>query len=183
MEKWQEENEKLLAIKNKILDSGRASANQDEMAEMLLQIYNSANALNGKITPLGLFTLAEIQYSLRSPASQAKHDKQVKAEMATMAIKAKPSNLSDNSYIAWQLINNSDVPGGATGDRIGKLTEIIGRLTDEELSRLRIETCTHGGGDPERYGKVRKREGRAIKIGHAGRHSGGKEIQIWAVWS
>lgn len=182
MEKWQEENEKLLAIKNKILDSGRASANQDEMAEMLLQIYNSAHALNGRITPLGLSTLAEIQYALRSPASQAKHDKQVKAEIATIAIKAEPSNLSDSSYKAWQLLNDSDVPGGVTGERMGKLTEVIDGLTEDEISRLRIETCTHGGGDPERYGKREKRAGRAVKIGTAGVH-GGKGVQIWAVWS
>jgi hypothetical protein len=84
---------------------------------------------------------------------------------------------------AITLLAAVDIPSGITQDRIDKLTEVIEGLEKDELSRLRIETCAHGGGDPERYGKAKKRAGCAVKIGHAGRHSGGKEIQIWAVWA
>jgi hypothetical protein len=84
---------------------------------------------------------------------------------------------------AIELLDAADLPGGITQNRICKLSDVIDGLTKNELSRLRIETCTHGGGDPERYGKAKKRAGRAVKIGHAGRHSGGKEIQIWAIWA
>jgi hypothetical protein len=84
---------------------------------------------------------------------------------------------------AIELLDAADLPGGITQNRIDKLAEAIEGLTENELSRLRIETCVHGGGDPDRYGKAKKRAGMAIKIGYSGRHSVGKEIQIWAVWS
>jgi hypothetical protein len=84
---------------------------------------------------------------------------------------------------AFELLVTADIPGGITQDRIDKLSEIIEGLTENELSRLRIETCVHGGGDPERYGKAKKRAGMAVKIGHSGRHSVEGEIQIWAVWA
>lgn len=83
---------------------------------------------------------------------------------------------------AFELLVTADIPGGITQDRIDKLTAVIEGLTEDELSRLRIETCVHGGGDPNRYGKAKKRAERAAKIGIAGKH-GGKGVQIWAVWA
>jgi len=83
---------------------------------------------------------------------------------------------------AIALLAATDIPGGITQGRIDKLTKVIEGLTEDELSRLRIETCVHGGGDPDRYGKVEKRAGRAAKIGIAGKHNYAG-VQIWAVWS
>jgi len=80
MEKWQEENEKLLAIKNRVLDGG-FEATPDEMAEMLMQIYHSAVRLEMRITPLMAATLAEIQYTMRSDRSKTDHDQRLMATL------------------------------------------------------------------------------------------------------
>lgn len=178
-EKWNEENQKLLALKDKVLDSGRADYTMDEMAEMLRQIYDSAYVLEGRITPLGLSTLSEIQYALRSPESQAAHDKAAQAEIDVLASKA-PSGMLDSSYVAYQLLNSDDVPGGATGDRMGKLTEIIGGLSPAAQRHLRIEVTTRSGKSPGRFGEAKGRAGKAKMIGRS-RDRGG--VEIWAVWT
>jgi hypothetical protein len=90
---------------------------------------------------------------------------------------------TDAAVTAARLLLEANVPSGITQERIDRLADVIKGLTEDELSRLRIETCAHGGGDPGRYGKRRKRAGRAVKIGTAGVHPGEKGVQIWAVWA
>lgn len=70
-----------------------------------------------------------------------------------------------------------------TTERLKKLASVIQRLDTNERSKLRIETCAHGGRNANRYGNAKKRKGKAVKIGHYGRHSNQPEQQIWAVWS
>jgi hypothetical protein len=91
----------------------------------------------------------------------------------------KGTRLKTNKAI--EILLNADLPGGITQDRIDKLIAVIGDLSDEDLIKLRIETCAHGGGDPNRYGKSKKRAGRCIRIGQS--RNNGSPIQIWAVWN
>lgn len=82
MEKWQEENNKLLELKKKLcLYEYDHDITNDDYAELLLQIYNSTYVLQNKITPLMQSTLCEIQYAIRSPQSRKKHDRQARQEI------------------------------------------------------------------------------------------------------
>ncbi len=70
------------------------------------------------------------------------------------------------------------LPGGVTLDRMDKLFYyVINDLSFMEYRKLRLETCRDEK-TGKRYGRAKKRLGRAIKIGHCT----GK-YQIWAVWA
>lgn len=91
---------------------------------------------------------------------------------------------AESREIATKLLLSIDVTGGITQDRLDKLTVVIENLTEEELGRLHLEECVHGGGDPNRYGKAKKRLGRCAKIGSGGRNPNDERpYQIWAVWA
>jgi hypothetical protein len=156
VEKWQEENEKLLAIKNKVLDSDR-EATLDEMAEILLQIYNSAAALDLKITPLMFSTLAEIQYAIRSESSKDDHDIRVNHEIDHLA--------------AYIILKDHDIRPDA--GRVEKLTALLNELGHDNI---KIETVAHGGND-HRYSN----SDTARKLGSM--RSGSSSLEIWAVWN
>lgn len=64
--------------------------------------------------------------------------------------------------------------------RVQKLADVVTKLSAEQIYTLRLEFCIHGGGDQDRYGKARGREGRAVRIGIE--PHGKSQRQIWAVW-
>ncbi len=65
------------------------------------------------------------------------------------------------------------------GTRLWKVYE---KLTAEEKTLLRLETCAQSF-DMERYGEQKIRKGKSIRIGGGGHHRGQIPFQVWAVWN
>ena len=79
-------------------------------------------------------------------------------------------------------LNWQDVTEGKTDQRVNLARDTLAKLSDEDLSKARLEECSDEK-TGRRYGQAKKRQGKSVKIGGGGRNRGsGYAYQVWLVW-